>query len=65
MMMDHEKPQAVFPTIFEFPCQQGQGSLDDQPGKYNGIIPDIEVTSTFVEEPEESTPPGAVVENLR
>ena len=62
MMMDHEEPQTVFPTIFEFPCEQGQSSLDDQPEKYNGIIPDIEVTSTFVEEP---PPPGAAGEHLR
>ena len=65
-MMDYEKPEAVVvPQVFEFTSQQGQSSLDDRSENHNGIIPDIEFTSTLAEEIGEPTPPGIEGESLR
>jgi hypothetical protein len=56
-MMDYEKPQAVFPQIFEF-TPSHQILINEQFEEHNGVTPDIEVSSTLVEERTEVPPPG-------
>lgn len=64
-MLDHEKPQAVYPQVYEITRSQGQDSPDDGRGNLGRISSDIEATSTLVEEMRDPTPPGARGEHLR
>ena len=58
-MLDHEKPQVVYPQVYEITRSQGQDGPDDGRGSPGGISPDIEATSTLVGEIGDPTPPGA------
>jgi hypothetical protein len=55
--MDHEKPEAVYPQIFEF-TPGHQISIHEQVVEYNGVTPDIEISSTLVEDRTDAPPPG-------
>lgn len=58
-MMDHEKPEAVFPQIFEFNPGH-EIVINEQLVEHNAVTPDIEMSSTLVSEEQgtESPPPG-------
>jgi hypothetical protein len=59
-MMDHEKPQAVFPQVFEF-TPGHEIVINEQLIEHSGgVTPDIEVSSTLVGDGEQtqSPPPG-------
>ena len=55
--MDHEKPQAVYPQIFEF-TPGHRISINEQVVEHHGVIPDIEISSTLVEDRTDAPPPG-------
>ena len=55
----------MYSQVFEFTSRQGQDSLDDRLGSLSRITPDIEVTSTLVEEIGDLTPLGAWEEQLQ
>jgi hypothetical protein len=50
IMMEHSKPQAITPEIFQFDFTD-RGYMSPGPSQH-GLTPDIEITSTLVEEVE-------------
>ena len=55
-MMDHGKPKTVTPDIFQFDFTD-QRQMSPEPSR-NGLSPDIEISSTLVEEIEPTPPSG-------